>query len=108
VVVKFKSFLQVSPVYRYTSASSVYLFFRLPKSACLCAAYIKTHVFRVEHLEPLSAEEFASLKEVGRPAGHGSIPVEHRVYLIAKGYIRQASGGLTLTDKGRLRVASGH
>ena len=62
----------------------------------------------MEHLESLSAEEFASLKEVSRPAAHAPIPADHRVYLIANGYIRQAAGGLTLTDKGRLRVASGH
>lgn len=61
-----------------------------------------------QDFESLSPDKFASLKEVGRSFKHGPIPHDHRVDLIAKGYIRLVSGGLTLTDKGRMRVASGH
>ena len=62
----------------------------------------------MEDFEPLSPDKFASLQEVSKSATPGPIPHDHRVYLIAKGYIRLGPGRLTVTDKGRLRVASGH
>jgi hypothetical protein len=66
----------------------------------------------MEHFESLSEGKFVSLKdfyEIGEPVLDARpIPDGHRVYLIAKGYIRQSLGGLTLTDKGRMRVASDH
>jgi hypothetical protein len=55
----------------------------------------------------LSREEFDALREVGKTAMQRVIPVEHRDRLMTLGLIRQALGGLMLTDAGKLRLAAG-
>lgn len=55
----------------------------------------------------LTAEEFASLKEVGKGLMQGTIPDVHRKKLISVGYIKEGLGGLMLTDAGKLRLAAG-
>jgi hypothetical protein len=58
-------------------------------------------------MEPLSPEEFVSLKEVGKGMTKHIIPDDHRDHLIAVGYLREVLGGLTLTDPGQMRLAIG-
>jgi len=59
------------------------------------------------NVEPLSPEILEYLKEISKGSTHGHIPFEHRSDLIAKGYLKQVYGGLALTEKGKIRVASG-
>jgi len=62
---------------------------------------------------PLTSEEFASLKEVGKRPMQRTIPDEHRDRLIAAGYVREVTsraGGisvLALTGAVIARLASG-
>jgi hypothetical protein len=60
---------------------------------------------------PLTQEEFASLPQVGVAipvAGlAASIPAEHRVRLIALGYMFDLAGRLRMTTLGRHRIAAG-
>jgi hypothetical protein len=55
---------------------------------------------------PLTADQFASLREVSKGALRQTIPDEHKAHLIKLGYIKEGLGGLVLTDLGRLRVAA--
>jgi hypothetical protein len=60
----------------------------------------------------LTAEEFASLKEVGNRPMQRTIPDEHRDRLVAAGYVREVvntHGGvsaLALTGRGLRRLAT--
>lgn len=62
---------------------------------------------------PLSAEEFASLEEVGKRPMQRTIPDKHRDRLVAAGYVREVvdhSAGvsaLALTGAGRRRLEAG-
>ncbi len=62
---------------------------------------------RVSLNSPLSEEEFASLKKVGRGVIQSDIPGEHRNRLIELGLIRERHGGLDATGAGQLRIAQG-
>ena len=59
------------------------------------------------YLESLSPEKFESLKKISEGSTHAHIPFDHREDLIAKGYLKQVYGGLALTERGRMRLASG-
>jgi hypothetical protein len=56
---------------------------------------------------PLTHEEFASLQHCAKGLMHHAIPAEHKARLIQLGYIQELSGGLRLTNAGRLRIAEG-
>ena len=56
---------------------------------------------------PLTHEEFVSLRDCAKGLTHRAIPVEHKDRLIQLGYIQELSGGLRLTNAGRLRIAEG-
>jgi hypothetical protein len=56
---------------------------------------------------PLTREEFASLEHCAKGLAHQAIPAEHKDRLIQLGYIQELSGGLRLTNEGRLRIAEG-
>jgi hypothetical protein len=61
----------------------------------------------------LTAEEFASLKEVGTGPMHCTIPDKHRDRLVAVGYVREVVdhsagvGALALTGAGLRRLEAG-
>jgi hypothetical protein len=61
----------------------------------------------------LTAEEFASLKEVGNRPMQRTIPDEHRDRLVAAGYVRKVvprsagASALALTGAGRKRLDAG-
>jgi hypothetical protein len=61
--------------------------------------------------EMLTREEFASLLTVGNTCAvtdpPAAIPAEHRVRLIALGYIADILGRLRMTTVGRRRIAAG-
>ena len=56
----------------------------------------------------LSAEEFASLREVGKGDAQGDIPQLHWERLVALGYALRRLGTLGLTDSGKRRLATGN
>ena len=56
---------------------------------------------------PLTHEEFVSLRYCAKGLMHRTVPAEHKDRLIQLGYIQELSGGLRLTNAGRLRVAEG-
>jgi hypothetical protein len=56
---------------------------------------------------PLTHEEFVSLRHCAKGLMHRTIPAEHKDRLIQLGYIQELSGGLRLTNAGRLRIAEG-
>ncbi len=56
---------------------------------------------------PLTHEEFVSLRDCAKSLMHRTIPAEHKDRLIQLGYIQELSGGLRLTNAGRLRIAEG-
>jgi hypothetical protein len=56
---------------------------------------------------PLTHEEFVSLRNCAKGLMHRAIPVEHKDRLIQLGYIQELSGGLRLTNAGRLRIVEG-
>jgi len=56
---------------------------------------------------PLTHEEFVSLRDCAKGLTHRAIPVEHKDRLIQLGYIQELSGGLRLTNAGRLRIVEG-
>jgi hypothetical protein len=56
---------------------------------------------------PLTHEEFVSLRDCAKGLMHRAIPVEHKDRLIQLGYIQELSGGLRLTNAGRLRIVEG-
>ena len=55
----------------------------------------------------LSADEFASLREVGKGGAQGDIPQPHRERLAALGYAARRLGELGLTADGFRRLAKG-
>jgi hypothetical protein len=55
----------------------------------------------------LTREEFVSLRDGAKGLMHRAIPAEHKDRLIQLGYIQELSGGLRLTNAGRLRIAEG-
>ena len=61
----------------------------------------------------LTAEEFASLKEVGKRPMQRTIPDEHRDRLVAAGYVREVvpysagASALALTGAGLRRLEAG-
>jgi hypothetical protein len=56
----------------------------------------------------LSAEEFRSLREVGKGDAQGDIPQMHWERLVALGYALRRLGTLGLTDSGKRRLAAGN
>ena len=54
---------------------------------------------------PLTHEEFVSLRDCAKDLVHRTIPAEHKDRLIQLGYVQELSGGLRLTNAGRLRIA---
>ena len=56
---------------------------------------------------PLTHEEFVSLRDCAKGLMRRAAPAEHKDRLIQLGYIQELSGGLRLTNAGRLRVAEG-
>jgi len=56
---------------------------------------------------PLTPEEFASLRAVGKGATQRIIPDAHTARLLELGFIKEAFGGWILTDIGSLRAAKG-
>jgi hypothetical protein len=61
-----------------------------------------------EPLVLLSAEEFASLREVGKGDAQGDIPQMHWERLVALGYALRRLGTLGLTESGKRRLATGN
>ena len=55
----------------------------------------------------LTAEEFASLREVSKGMLQGIIPREHRERLLKLGFVVERFGGLVLTNDGANRVLIG-
>ena len=55
----------------------------------------------------LTPEEFQSLSEVAKGLAQRAIPAEHKALLLRVGLIREALGGLMLTNAGVLRVGRG-
>jgi hypothetical protein len=55
----------------------------------------------------LSAEEFDSLREVGKGDEQGDIPQLHGERLVSLGYALRRLGTLGLTDSGKRRLAMG-
>jgi len=55
----------------------------------------------------LSADEFVSLREVGKGDAQGDIPQPHRERLTALGYAVRRLGELGLTAEGLRRLAKG-
>jgi hypothetical protein len=53
---------------------------------------------------PLSFEEIASLEEVRKGFMQSVIPAAHRDRLMSLGYVAEWTGGLALTNAGRIRL----
>jgi hypothetical protein len=49
----------------------------------------------------------ASMLSIAEGLMHRTVPAEHKDRLIQLGYIQELSGGLRLTNAGRLRIAEG-
>jgi hypothetical protein len=56
---------------------------------------------------PMTHKEFVSLRDCAKGLMHRTIPAEHKDRLIQLGYIQELSGGLRLSNAGRLRIAEG-
>jgi hypothetical protein len=69
----------------------------------------EAHIRKMNHdlSAPLTHEEFVSLRDCAKGLMHHTIPAEHKDRLIQLGYIHELSGGLRLTNAGRLRIAKG-
>jgi hypothetical protein len=65
------------------------------------------HIRGMAPAPPLTHEEFVSLRDCAKGLMHRVIPAEHKDRLIQLGYIQELSGGLRLTNAGRLRIAEG-
>jgi hypothetical protein len=65
------------------------------------------HIRGMAPAPPLTHEEFGSLRDCAKGLMHRAIPAEHKDRLIQLGYIQELSGGLRLTNAGRLRIAEG-
>ncbi len=55
----------------------------------------------------LSADEFASLTEIGKGEAQGDIPQAHGERLVNLGYVVRRLGELELTSSGTHRLAAG-
>ena len=58
--------------------------------------------------DPLTPEEFAALKQNCVARQHRTIPAKIRERLILIGYVKEALGGLIVTDEGMLRIVMGN
>jgi hypothetical protein len=56
---------------------------------------------------PLTAEEFASLREYAKGSSAKAIPPEHVNRLTYFGFVKEGLGAPMLTDAGRLRLSKG-
>ena len=65
------------------------------------------HIGGMAPASPLTHEEFVSLRDCAKGLMHRAIPAEHKDRLIHLGYIQELSGGLRLTNAGRLRIVEG-
>src|ERR1700694_1546966 len=65
------------------------------------------HIRGMAPAPPLTHEEFVSLRDCAKGLMHRAIPAEHKARLIQLGYIQELSGGLRLTNAGRLRIVEG-
>jgi hypothetical protein len=65
------------------------------------------HIRGMAPAPPLTHEEFVSLRDCAKGLMHRAIPAEHKDRLIQLGYIQELSGGLRLTNAGRLRIVEG-
>jgi hypothetical protein len=65
------------------------------------------HIRGMAPAPPLTHEEFVSLRDCSKGLMHRAIPAEHKDRLIQLGYIQGLSGGLRLTNAGRLRIVKG-
>jgi hypothetical protein len=65
------------------------------------------HIRGMAPAPPLTHDEFVSLRDCAKGLMHRTVPAEHKDRLIQLGYIQELSGGLRLTNAGRLRVAEG-
>ena len=60
-----------------------------------------------DHPEVLSADEFVSLREVGKGKAQREIPQPHRERLVGPGYAVRRLGELGLTASGVRRLVAG-
>ena len=60
-----------------------------------------------DHRPALSADEFASLREVSKDEAQGEIPQLHWERLVGLGYAVRRLGELGLTASGQRRLAAG-
>jgi hypothetical protein len=60
-----------------------------------------------DHRPALSADEFASLREVSKGEAQGEIPQLHWERLVGLGYAVRRLGELGLTASGQRRLAAG-
>jgi hypothetical protein len=60
-----------------------------------------------DHRPALSADEFASLREVSKGEAQGEIPQLHWERLVGLGYAVRRLGELRLTASGQRRLAAG-
>ena len=60
-----------------------------------------------DHRPALSADEFASLREVSKGEAQGEIPQLHGERLVGLGYAVRRLGELGLTASGQRRLAAG-
>jgi hypothetical protein len=55
----------------------------------------------------LTPEEFKSLQELDKGLMRRIIPDRHRKRLVDLGFAREGTGGVVLTDAGKMRIAVG-
>ena len=65
------------------------------------------HIRGTAPAPPLTHEEFISLRDCAKGLMHRAISAEHKDRLIHLGYVQELSGGLRLTNAGRLRIVAG-
>ena len=65
------------------------------------------HIRGTAPAPPLTHEEFISLRDCAKGLMHRAILAEHKDRLIHLGYVQEFSGGLRLTNAGRLRIVEG-
>ena len=56
---------------------------------------------------PLSPSEFQALRDVSKGMMQPIIPDAHKKRLLQAGFIKEALGGLMVTDAGQMRIAVG-
>jgi hypothetical protein len=57
--------------------------------------------------DPLSADEFAALKQLGMSFARGTVPLRISDRLKRLGYASEIMGNLIITDSGSARLATG-